>query len=95
MYALRTYFLKYYIRYLSTPYRNYTITHFRGTDKATHNILTFHISEISSNNSEKLNLLANKHLWAFLSHSVLCKFPDVESRALRGTLTPAFTPEKN
>ena len=36
---------------------------------STHNLLTFNISEISSNNSEKLNLLANKHLCTFLSHS--------------------------
>ena len=35
----------------------------------THNLLTFNISQISSNNSEKLNLMANKHLWTFLSHS--------------------------
>ena len=35
----------------------------------THNLLTFNISEISSNNSEKLSLLANKHLWTFLLHS--------------------------
>ena len=33
------------------------------------NLLTFNISQISSNNSEKLSLLANKHLWTFLSHS--------------------------
>ena len=32
----------------------------------THNLLTFNISEISSNNSKKLNLLANKHLWSRL-----------------------------
>ena len=35
----------------------------------TDNLLTFNISEISSNNSEKLSLLANKHLWTFLLHS--------------------------
>ena len=35
----------------------------------THNLLTFNISEILSNNLEKLGLLANKHLWTFLSHS--------------------------
>ena len=34
-----------------------------------HNLLTFNISEISSNNSDNLSLLANKHLWTFLSHS--------------------------
>ena len=35
----------------------------------THNLLTFNISEISSNNSEKLSLLPDKHLWTFLLHS--------------------------
>ena len=35
----------------------------------THNLLAFNISEISSKNSEKLSLLANKHLWTFLLHS--------------------------
>ena len=34
-----------------------------------HNLVTFNISQISSNNLEKLNLLANKHLWTFLLHS--------------------------
>ena len=33
----------------------------------TRNLHTFNISEISSNNSGKLSLLANKHLWTFLS----------------------------
>ena len=32
-------------------------------------LLTFNISEVSSNNSDKLSLLANKHLWTFLLHS--------------------------
>ena len=32
----------------------------------THNLLTFKISEISSNDSEKLSLLPDKHLWTFL-----------------------------
>ena len=50
----------------------------------THNLLTFNISEISSNNSEKLSLLANKHLWSFLSHSSYARAPDVESSARRG-----------
>ena len=50
----------------------------------TPNLLTFNISEISSNNSEKLSLLANKHLWIFLSTLVLFKFPDVESHGRRG-----------
>ena len=35
----------------------------------THNLLTFNTSEISSNNSEKLSLLANKHFMTFLLHS--------------------------
>ena len=35
----------------------------------THNLLTFNTSEISSNNSEKLSLLANKHFLTFLLHS--------------------------
>ena len=35
----------------------------------THYLLTFKTSEISSNNSEKLSLLANKHLWTFLLNS--------------------------
>ena len=35
----------------------------------THNLLTFNIGEISSNNSEKLSLLPDKHLWTFLLHS--------------------------
>ena len=46
------------------------ITHLSGTDKrlytTTHNLLTFNISKISSNNSEKLILLPDKHLWTFL-----------------------------
>ena len=38
----------------------------------THNLLTFNTSEISSNNSEKLSLLADKHLWTFLlQHKML------------------------
>ena len=35
----------------------------------THNLLTFNISEILSNNSEKLSLLPDKDLWTFLLHS--------------------------
>ena len=31
----------------------------------THNLLTFNISEISTNISEKLSPLANKHLWTY------------------------------
>ena len=39
------------------------------TSTITHNLLTFNISEISSNSSEKLSLLPEKHLWTFLLHS--------------------------
>ena len=35
----------------------------------THNLPTFSTSEISSNNTEKLSLLANKHFLTFLLHS--------------------------
>ena len=60
--------LNHAITYLSIPFGNQTITHFRGTDKiipTTYHLLTFKTSEISSNNSEKLSLLADKHLWTF------------------------------
>ena len=60
-----------------------------------HNLLTFNISQISSNNPEKLSLLANKHLWTFVSHSSLCKFPDVESRAGGEHNTTDFHTEKS
>ena len=58
----------------------------------TDNLLTFNISEISSNNSEKLSLLANKHLWTFTL--VLFKFPDVESHGRRGPPNPCFHTRK-
>ena len=45
------------------------------------------MNEISSNNSEKLNLLANKHLLTL----ILVKFPDVQSHG--DHLTFVFTPE--
>ena len=62
---------------------------------ATHNLLTFNISEISSNNLEKLGLLANKYLWTFLSHSSYASFPDVESRAGGEQTTTDFHTEKS
>ena len=55
----------------------------------THNLLTFNVSEISSNNSEKLSLLPDRHLRTFLldsSYSSLLKFPDVKSHGRRITL---------
>ena len=52
----------------------------------TYNLLTFNISEISSNNSEELSLLPDKHFWTFLLHSSsLFKFPNVESHGRRIT----------
>ena len=45
---------------------NHTLSRLSTT---TYNLLTFNISEISSNNSEKLSLLADKHLFTFLLHS--------------------------
>ena len=54
----------------------------------THNLLTFNTSETSSNNSEKLSLLANEHLWTFLLHFVLFKVPDVESHGRRSWSWP-------
>ena len=35
----------------------------------THNLLTFNTREISSNNSERLSLFADKLLWTFFLHS--------------------------
>ena len=56
--------------------------------KTTQNLLTFNMSQISSNNSGKHSLLANKHLWTF-SHTRLIKFPDIESRAGREQISRA------
>ena len=64
--------LKQDITYLSKTCRKHTITHFRALirlSKTTQNHLTFNISEISFTNSVKRSLLANKHVWIFLSHS--------------------------
>ena len=58
----------------------------------THTILTFNKTEISSNNSEKLSLLANKHLWTFLLHSSYAS-SQMNSRALG--ISPDFISEKN
>ena len=60
----------------------------------THNLLTFNIGEISSNNSERRSVLANKHLWTFLSHSsyASCR---MYSHALSGKhIKPVFTRKK-
>ena len=61
----------------------------------TDNLLTFNISEISSNNSEKLSLLANKHLWTFLLHSSYSS-SRMQSHTVGGDrLSVVFTPEKS
>ena len=55
----------------------------------THNLLTFNISEISSNNSEKLSLLPEKHLWTFLLHSSYSS-SRMYSRTVGGSPQPCF-----
>ena len=61
----------------------------------THNLPTFSISEISSNNSEKHSLLANKHHWTFVLHSFSVS-ARMYSRAIGGDhISLVFTPEKN
>ena len=54
----------------------------------THDLLTFDIREISSNNSGKLSLLPDKRLWTFSPDFsltlVLVKFPD-ESHTVGGS----------
>ena len=84
--------------YLSTQCGNHTITHYRGIRlfTATLNLLAFNISEISSNNSEKLSRpLASKHLWAFLLHSLMpvpeCRVPDTVGG---DNISLVFTPKK-
>ena len=49
--------------------QSHTIAALIRLSTTTHNILTFNTSEISSNNSEKLSLLADKHTLTFLLHS--------------------------
>ena len=50
-------------------HRSHTFSALIRLSTTTHNLLTFNISEISSNNSEKLRLLTDKNLWTFLLHS--------------------------
>ena len=50
----------------------------------THNLLTLNISEIPSNNSEKLSLLVNKRLWTFLLHLFYSSYR-MNSRSVGGT----------
>ena len=52
--------------------------------KTTHNLLTINASEISSNNSEKLSLLADKHHWTFLLYSSYSSPGWTVTRRLRG-----------
>ena len=55
----------------STPCGNHTITHFRALIRLSttaHNLFTFNRSKISSNNSQKLMLSSDKHLYTFILH---------------------------
>ena len=76
--------------YLSTLCGNHSITHFRGTDPQPRIIFSrLTQAKLSSNNSDKLSLLADKHLVTFLF-----KFPDVRSHGWQTSIDPVFTPEK-
>ena len=60
----------------------------------THNLPTFNVGEISSNNSERRSVLANKQLWTFLSHSPYAS-SRMYSHALSGKhIKPVFTRNK-
>ena len=48
---------------------NHTFAALIRLPTTTHNLLKSNTNEILSNNSEKLILLADKHLWTFLLHS--------------------------
>ena len=54
---------------VNTMRKSHTFAALIRLSTTTHNLLTFNISETSSNKSEKLSLLPDKHLWTFLSHS--------------------------
>ena len=57
--------------YLSTLCGNHTITHFRGTDPQPRIIFSrLTQAKLSSNNSDKLSLLADKHLVTFLGCTI-------------------------
>ena len=59
-----------------------------------HNLLTFNTSQRSSNNSEKLSLLADTNLWHFSLTLVLFKFQDLESHGRQSSADPDFISEK-
>ena len=61
----------------------------------THNLLTFKISEISSNNSKKLRPLADKHLWTFLLHSRLIQVHGCRLTRSADHLKLVFTPSQS
>ena len=61
---------------------------------ATHNLLTFNISEISSNSSEKLSLLPDNTFGLF-SYSRLIQVPGCRVTRSADHLSLVFTPEKN
>ena len=58
-----------------------------------HNLLTFNTSQRSSNNSEKLSLLADTNLWTY-STLVFFKFQDLESHGRQSSADPDFISEK-
>ena len=66
--------------------QSHTFAALIGLSTTTHNLLSFNISEISSNNWEKLSLSPDKHLWTFSLTLVLFKFMDVRSHGRRITL---------
>ena len=59
---------------VNTMRESHTFAALIRLSRTTHNLLTFNISEISSNNSEKLSLLPDKHLWTF-SYTRLIEVP--------------------
>ena len=63
----------------------------------THNLLTFNTTQISSDNSEKLSLLAADRYTplVFTLTLVLFKFPDVEPHGRQTSVESDFTPEKS
>ena len=72
---------------VNTMRKSHTFASMIRLSTTTHNLLTFKNTEISSNNSEKLSLLRDKHLWTFLLHSPYSgQFTDVESHGRRITL---------
>ena len=81
---------------VNTMRKSHTFAAMIRLSTTTHNLLTFNNTEISSNNSEKLSLLRDKHLWTFLLRSSYSgQFPDVESQCRRITLAFFSYQKKN